>query len=349
MKLDSINGKGTGKKGSSVYYVNHGVQIEREYTSNVSNPQTEAQVAQRSRFKLISQVSAAVEPVIVIPRKGIQSPRNLFVKKNMGYVYADESGAQISYENLQITPGSNALPAITLSKSGLIGEEMLTFMLSAPCGTEVSRVIFCFFTKNAENRLAFVRSEILETPIPGNLYGASIEMNLFPEEQDIVCLAYGMKDKNEAASSIYQNYQVQSGTDIAKLVSLRRLDSSKFIFTQTRGATLYRGQSSSVTPGAGNALLYITCLDGGSVSVVIDGGNAIPITTGSVIVPFGSTVQMTANEPALRPNGDWGFLGWFNNGSQEPFSVASPLQFTMNGQRDIVADWKFTQYSQGLE
>lgn len=347
MKLDSINGKGTGKSGSKVYYVNHGVQIERSYTSQVSNPQTEAQVAQRSRFKLISQVSAAVEPVIVIPRKGIVSPRNLFVKKNMGYVYADEGGAQISYENLQITPGSNGLPSITLRKLGTVGNEMLNFSLDAPCGTEVSRVIFCFFTKNVENKLVYVRSEIVETPNPTMVYGGGIQMSLFPQNQDIVCLAYGMKDKNEAASTLYQNYQVQSGVDIANLVSRRKLDTSKFTFTQTRGTTLFRSENNSPIPDADSALLYITCLDGSSVNVVIDGGNAIPLTTGYVSVPFGSTVQITAQQPTAIQGYMWSFKGWYNNGSQEPFATSNPLSFTMNGQRDIVVKWNLDV--QGLE
>ena len=57
MKIYSLDGKGSGKVGGSVYYVNRGVQVRREYTAAVTNPSTDAQVGQRSRFKLASQVS----------------------------------------------------------------------------------------------------------------------------------------------------------------------------------------------------------------------------------------------------------------------------------------------------
>lgn len=349
MKLDSINGKGSGKSGNKVYYVNHGVQVEREYTSKVSNPRTEAQVAQRARFKLISQVSAAVEPVIVIPRKKMQSPRNLFVKKNMGFVYADGVSAQISYENLQITPGSNGLPSFTLSRSDLGERKTIDYMLDAPCGSEVSRVIFCFFAKGVENRLVYVRSIILETPHPLMVYGGSIDYDYFPSSADIVCLAYGMKDKNKAASAIYQNYNVQSGEDIAKLVANRAIDNSKFTFTQTRGTTLYYSESSSVAPGQGESLLYLTSLDRSSIRVTIGSGQPQVVTTGVISVQRGASVTLEAVPPASNPSGRWVFMGWYNNGSQTPFGVLNPLTFVMSGQLDIVVDWAFDDNIQGLE
>lgn len=349
MKLDSINGKGSGKSGSKVYYVNHGVQVERAYTSQVSNPQTEAQVAQRARFKLISQVSAAIEPVIVIPRKGIQSPRNLFVKKNMGYVYADGVSAQISYENLQITPGSNGLPSISLRRTDLLERRMLDYGLDAPCGNEVSRVVFCFFVKGVENRLVYVRSEILETPNPQLVYRGAMEYDYFPSGADIVCLAYGMKDKNAAASTLYHNYNVQSGEDIAKLVANRRIDSSKFIFTQTRGATLYYDEQSSITPGNNEVLLYMTSLRGSSVRVTIGQGQPQVITTGVVSVTRGASITLEAVTPPAGTGGEWQFKGWYTNGSQTPFSVTNPMTFEMTGQMDIVADWGYVAYIGGLE
>lgn len=349
MKLDSINGKGSGKSGSKVYYVNHGVQIERAYTSQVANPQTEAQVAQRARFKLISQVSAAVEPVIIIPRKGIQSPRNIFVKKNMGFVYADGEGAQVSYENLQITPGSNGLPSISLRKNDILDKKMLDYGLDAPCGSEVTRVIFCFFVKGNENRLVYVRSEILETPNPQLVYRAAMEMDWFPSGADIVCLAYGMKDKNAAASTLYHNYNVQTGEDIAKLVANRRIDSSKFTFTQTRGATLFYGENETVSPGQGEVLLYLTSLRGSSVRVTIGVGQPQVITTGVVAVTRNASVTLEAVAPAAGANGSWQFKGWYLNGYQIPFRETNPITFEMIQQYDIVSDWEWEPYVVGLE
>lgn len=349
MKLDSINGKGTGKSGSSVYYVSHGVQVQRSYTSQVANPNTEAQVAQRSRFKLISQVSAAVEPVIIIPRKGLQSPRNLFVKKNMGYVYATEDGAQVSYENLQISPGSNGLPQISIARRGAGALQMIDFGFTEPVGESVSRAVFCFFVKGDDGSLVFIRSEILETPSPSAVYGKAVSVDVFPAGKDIIVLAYGIKDKNKAATAKFGDYHVETAQDIAKLVANRKMSTSDYTFTQTRGATLYYGEASNVTPSGQTALLYITCLNGSTVSVQQGGGEPETTSGGVFDVQLGGNVTLQSSHSQTEANGSWVFLGWCNNGSQEPFSVANPLTFTMNGLRDIVAKWAFSQYAEGLE
>ena len=81
MKLSGIAGTGSGKLGSQVYASVAGEQIVRNYQPKVSNPNTTKQVNQRSRFKLMSQLSAAMASVIVIPKEGMRSSRNLFSKK----------------------------------------------------------------------------------------------------------------------------------------------------------------------------------------------------------------------------------------------------------------------------
>lgn len=349
MKLNAANGKGVGKKGNSVFSINHGVQIEREYNGNVNNPQTPAQVGQRARFKLISQVSAAVEPVLVFRRKGLLSPRNIFTRRNMGFVYADAEGAQVTYENLQIAPGNNGLPGIRLSITEGIEQDDLWYELVAPVGADVSRVVFSFFVKGSENRLQFVTSRILETPNPYLMYMASMPLSNIPGDEDIICLAYGMRDRNKAASSKYYSYQIMSGEDIARLVATRKLDENNYTFTQTRGTTLFRGESSSATPIQGEAMLYITCLTGGQVSVVVDTGSPVVIENGSISVAFGKQVTLTPQHPEHYGSGEWVFNGWFNNGSQFAFSRDNPLTFTMNGMRDIVADWIWRQWGEGLE
>ena len=83
MKLNGLLGTGSGKLGTSVFTTVKGTQIVRQYQPTVNNPSTNLQVSQRSRFKLVSQIAASMADVIAIPRNGIISSRNLFVKKNM--------------------------------------------------------------------------------------------------------------------------------------------------------------------------------------------------------------------------------------------------------------------------
>ena len=82
-KAVSLHGAVVGKLASNVYSVNSGVQIVRAYQPNVSNPSTEMQVDTRSRFKLCSQLAAAVSTVLAIPKNGLVSARNQFVSQTM--------------------------------------------------------------------------------------------------------------------------------------------------------------------------------------------------------------------------------------------------------------------------
>lgn len=344
MKLDSINGKGSGKSGSKVYYVNHGQQIEREYTSSVSNPSTEAQVGQRSRFKLASQISAVIEPVLVIPRKGMQSPRNLFVKKNMGYFYANDDGAQVTFENLQITPGTSGLPACRLSRFVSIG---YGFELQSYPSPDVKRVVFCFFAKGDDGVIYYITSRVVKVgrvTEQTTVVGGVMPANTLPADKDIIMLAYGMIDKGEKATALYESYNVQSGVDIATLVAYRRLPADRFTFTQTRGCTLYRSENASPTPGAQEAMLYIVCAGYGAVDITVNDVSRDRIVNGSTSVRLGETVVLTA-----VPDSGYEFRGWAKNGTQQPFSTDIHYTFTMEGLTDIVAQFRPTFSSGGLE
>lgn len=338
MRLDSINGKGHGKSGAKVYYVNHGVQIEREYTSSVSNPSTANQVTQRSRFKLQSQVSAALAPVIVIPRKGIQSPRNLFVKRNNGYFYGSPQGAQVSYENLQITAGNMGLPNVICNREGSINMQLI---LSEPVLGTYDRVIYNVFRKTAEGMLMLAQSTIVE--ITASTATAGVEVDKI--EGDIVVYAYGMRDKNEKARAAYGNYKVETGQDLATLIANRTLEIGNYAFSQTRGISLTAEQDTNTQAGAGEALLYLTTHGDGQIKATIGSGNPVIVTDDVVSVPVGTSVTLEAIEPE-----PWVvFLGWYYNGQQHPFSLTTPYTFSMNGMKDIVAEFGIRNYTPGLE
>ena len=63
--------KGSGKLGNIVCSTVAGETIARDYNPEVSNPNTETQVAQRAKFKLMSQLSSVMAPVIAIPKEEI--------------------------------------------------------------------------------------------------------------------------------------------------------------------------------------------------------------------------------------------------------------------------------------
>ena len=332
MKRYSANGKGSGKLGGSVYVINHGVQIEREYNGSVSNPSTAAQVAQRSRFKLASQVSAALENVIVIPRKGIQSPRNRFVKRNMPFFYGDELGAQVTYENLQLTLGSTGIPGIAIHR---LQDDQLSLNLNAPVNKAVEYVAYNMFRKTDEELLQLVASEIVT--VDEDNVNAEVEIADHPG--DLVVYAYGYRIKNAKAKAKYDNYRVRSAADVATLIANRRLELSDIYFSGTRGTSIAAGDSQNVIPDEGEVLLYLTTNTLGTIKLEVGASVISQDAHGVYKVQQGSHVKLTGT-PATLAGGDLaGFDGWFNNGEQTPFSVNVSYEFDINEMRDIVARW----------
>lgn len=331
MKVTSYRSKGSGKVGSSVFVINHGVMIEREYNGSVSNPSTPAQVAQRSRFKLASQVSAAMEDVIVIPRKGMKSPRNLFVKRNMSYFYGDAEGAQVSYENLQLTIGNQGIPGIVAERDGEGGGgSTLTLSLQGSANKSVTHVVYNVFKKTDEDMLQLMNSVVVEGSADNPAFVQDIDNIL----GTLVIYAYGFKGRNANAEAKYGNYQVNTGEDVARLFANRVLELSDYRFTDTRGTTLRQSDSQSVTPPASSALLYLTKRGQGTLSVKVN-DSVVAYTEGEpVVVGLGTTVKITAT-----PATGWLFNAWFENGNQTPLSNVNEYTYTAVQMRDIVASF----------
>lgn len=311
-KINSLLGKINGKVGGMVFASTGGEVIAREYNPNVSNPNTTAQVNQRAKLKLMSQIAAALAPVIVIPKEGLKSSRNLFIKKNISSVDAQDGVAQVTYENLQITNGNAALPAIHIVRGQSTGVQVY---LDERSDASVTRVVYILYRKTSEQTLQYVQSVIAEN--------ATTEGN-FPAqflyvEGDIVIFAYGMKDLNAKATAKYANYKVESGLDIAKLAMTRSISLSDFQFTQTRGTTLFAGETESVVVPDGSARVYVTALGPGSVS-------------GAGIYEIGTQVTVVATADTGKF-----FRGWKDNGSGLIVSMDASYTFELTATTDLVA------------
>lgn len=231
MKLSGLAGKGSGKLGSNVYAVSGGEQIVRQYNPVVANPSTPAQVAQRSRLKLASQIAAAMADVIAIPKSGLVSSRNAFMKRNFDLIVGSENGASCQYSKLQLTGSAVGLPAVNAEKSDA---QTLSIELASDATAVASRVIYNVFAKTTEQQLMLIASRVV-TEAGEN---GTFPLEVTTSATELVVYAYGMRDMSSTASAKYGNYHVQSGEDIAKLVANRKLSAADFTFTQTQGFDL---------------------------------------------------------------------------------------------------------------
>lgn len=319
-KQTSLFGKISGKLGAVVFSTSGGETISREYNPNVANPSTQAQVDQRARMKLMSQLSAALSPVLAMTKDGLVSKRNKFTKLNFPASYALNGIAQITYENVQLTEGNTALPAI--SAMGAIDSNKMTIdggFEQAPTAT-INRVVYCLFRKSNEGKLEYVLSKIVSERIVGSnqVFFDVVFQNMPVAEY--VLFAYGMSDTSERATASYGNLNVVTASDLARLVASRAISFSDYQFTQTRAITIASDGTAVQPEQAGNVRVYATALgDGGSVT---GGGSFAP----------GASVTLTAT-----PASGYRFVRWVRNGTSQTISTANPYTFKVQEQTDLVA------------
>lgn len=311
-KVTSLYGKTTGKIGSIVFSTSGGETIAREYNPHVANPNTQLQVNQRARMKLMSQLSAALDPVIAMQKEGLVSKRNKFVSRNFGLCYVSDGEAQVSYENLQLTSGNAALPAIVYEVEQ--DTEISTLKLAQNADASVSRVCYIIYRKTSDASLQLVQSHIQENAGTGNFMWA---IGILPAD-NYVFYSYGMKDLSAQATAQYGNLQVSTANDLAKLIANRTLSTADYQFTQTRGATSNGGTPIEPVP-EGKVRVYVTANGPGTV-------------TGDGIYDIGSSVTVIA-----APQGDANFIGWYANGSNLRITTNLSYTFVATELTDLVA------------
>lgn len=324
MKLNGLLGTGSGKLGTSVFTTVKGVQIVRQHQPTITNPSTKLQVAQRSRFKLVSQIAASMADVIAMPRIGLTSSRNIFIKKNMPAVLGNVEGAQVSYEKLQLTSGTAALPAIIATRSSTI----LDLELAGNASKIANRVIYCIFKKSSDNQLVLVNSAIVSDAGEDGIFMLQI-----PDiAGDLAIYAYGIKDTSASASATFGNYKVTNASDVATLVSNRSISSKDFIFTKTRGTTIFSDENKNVTVGENQVMVHLNVGANGEASVKIGDENAVKVFANKSYrkaVDKGSKVVFTAfSEP------DYISADWVNN--SDGSTVSSSTVYTVNDVQDNI-------------
>lgn len=312
MKIQGLIGSGSGKLGNTVFRTSGGVQVVAQYQPNVANPSTTAQVNQRAKLKLLSQVAAALSPAIVIPKEGNVSSRNIFIKRNFKQASATSGVAQLSYENLQLTNGNAGLPNIVASRNG---STAINVSLNGDATAAVDRVVYVEYRKSDENHLQYVDSKIISVAGESGNFPAVLPY----VAQDAVIFAYGMKAMDDKAKAVYDDYQAESGLDIARLVMRRNITYSNTQFTQTRGTTLYGSQQETGNVGSDQARVYVTPVGPGSAS-------------GAGVFDIGSQVTVTAT-----PDSGVTFVGWRKAGTDTILSTQLSYTFTLNATTDLQA------------
>lgn len=234
MKQYGILGKGSGKLGSSVFAISGGEQIVRQYNPVVSNPNTPAQVAQRAKLKLMSQIAADLAPVLAIPKDGLKSARNQFVSKNIGNATFADNTAEVDYEKLQITGGSAAMPELG---NVAFADGHVTGALASAAPEDITAVVYCVFKLDSKMQLSLQASSVVETAGAGRTFPFDMEV----QGETLIVYAYGLKTGTTGFDMKYEDYEIGDATDVARLVTTRAIKKTSSALTVTVGKVIGGG------------------------------------------------------------------------------------------------------------
>lgn len=235
MKQYGFTGKGTGKLGSAIFAISGGEQIVRQYNPVVSNPQTEAQVAQRAKFKLLTQLAAAMSGQIAFRKSGLTSARNKFVSYNIKNATFNEvmenSTAEIAIATLSLTGSQISLPYI---HQATIESGSFPASLDSAASDDVSRIVYIVFRKTDNDKISVVTSQMVSDAGNNRTFPATLEG---VQEGDCI-FAYGILDKTSHATAVFENYVVNGLDDTAIVNVFKKLSYSDYALTETKTLSL---------------------------------------------------------------------------------------------------------------
>lgn len=232
MKLTGITGTGSGKLGSSVFAVNSGVQLVRQYQPVVSNPSTVAQVEQRAKLKLASQLARDLKQSIAIPRSGLVSSRNLFMKKNFDIITYNNGAASANLDAIQLTNANASFGSIDYvivnSETNKVLIKLAGFASQYFDGISVN-----VYRRNAGNSLSFVKS--VDLKVDGEFSVDTFTMDNVDQSVaagDIFYI-YAFSTNSVDAKAKYENMTVNEQSTIATLLTSRTITEDDVTLTKT--------------------------------------------------------------------------------------------------------------------
>lgn len=292
-----------GKIGNIVISSTGGEVIGREYNPDVFNPNTTSQQATRGKFKLASQLSQTMAPVIAIKKEGNVSARNLFVKENFGSIRFASGMADINLNVVQLTKSNIAIAGFNADRSG---GAAIAVELNADSAAALTRVVYIAYKKDSDGNLQLLGSKTCSTPGADGKFADRL-----PYAADAVVLyAYGMKDLNSGITSKFGNMSAPSAEDVAQLLVSNTENMNSVQLSKTAGLTMAAGEDT----GDSDDVEHLT------VSLVISGNGS---ATGGGRFEAGQIATLRAT-----PDAEASFVAWkANDASGQVLSTANPYQF----------------------
>lgn len=230
MKSTGLFGKNSGRVGGVVYSNYRGEQVVRAYQPKVKNPNTKKQVAQRAKFKLVSQVGASLGKEIAmsfVPNVAKESPRNAFVKAMLKKTNYSSGRASLPIEEIVLTnskvQGFLGLQAIQQKIEGVVSREY--------SDKAKVRVILLGYNDGGEIMLLDAYEPSLNVQVEGGPLSFALDVSNIPYGySNIRALAY-VYEPDASSGTTYEDYEVL--TDEASLADFLRVYAGTINFSET--------------------------------------------------------------------------------------------------------------------
>lgn len=314
-KVFGLQGYLTGKLGATVFAVRNGEQIARQYNPSPANPKTAGQIENRAKLKLLSQLSAALQSVIAIPRDGMRSPRNGFTTANYPYTTYGNEAASLDLADVQLTKSAVGLAGFSADRGDGNG---IAVVLDEDVSNMNDAVMYVVLRRTDANKVAIASSLLVNAAGDAGKFPAVLPM----QEGDIAVCAYGIKYRTAAARIAFENLTAPAAQGVAKLYAKRVLNASDATLTETRGLYLASAETAGETSGVTRV----------NVEAVVSGEGTV---RGAGRYEVGSIATLTA-----VPNSGYTFRGWYSDAAMtNQISTNTALNLTVNSAITVYASF----------
>ena len=237
MKSTGLFGKNSGRVGGVVYSNYRGEQVVRTYQPKVFNPNSARQVAQRAKFKLVSQVSASLAREInlsFVPSVAKESNRNAFVKAMLKKTVYNNNQAALPIEDIMLTNSRvNGFSSITATSQQISGVLTSGYTVNARV-----KIVVIGYNDGGEIILLASQEAVPTTLGSEGLLSFNIEA---PSDiigyTNIRALVY-VYEPDMTSGTTYEDYEVLS--DEATLGDVLRIFSGRVSFSETQNLLVPR-------------------------------------------------------------------------------------------------------------
>lgn len=217
--------------GASVFVVRKGEQIVREYNPRVANPNTPAQVGQRAKFKLLTQLGAVVAGGGMFFRnlKAGESMRNAFMRANMGAVTLAPTGdvALLNVSAVALTDGRTTAPSATFNRTSGV----LTVDVSAAAMSDIMGMGYAVITLPDTGRVIGYSSRAEKADNATTITATIIAPPALMNKTSV--LVWGYRFADDAARAKYEAIAAAETADVVSLEFERMLRDGLIEPTQT--------------------------------------------------------------------------------------------------------------------